>query len=108
MHKMKATLGVLISLFLFTSVLFIVSDSPCKADENWIYVDSNQRYPGYANGSEYNPYEKIQHAIDAASNGDIIKVLPGEYRGDLTIDKSVTIMTENQLGTVILSSTKEN
>ena len=108
MHKMKATLGVLISLFLFTSVLVIVSDSPCKAEENWLYVDGNQRYPEYANGSEYNPYAKIQDAINAASNGDIIKVLPGNYRGDLTIDKSLSIMTENQLSTVILSSSLEN
>ncbi|MCK4365774.1 MAG: right-handed parallel beta-helix repeat-containing protein, partial [Thermoplasmatales archaeon] len=108
MHKMKTTVGVLISLFLFTSVLFIVSDSPCKADENWIYVDIAQRYPGQANGTEYNPYKTIQDAIDAASDGDVIKVLPGEYGQDLTIDKSVTIMNDNRDTTVIMSSTKNS
>lgn len=106
MHKMRATLGVLISLFLLTSVLVFISGTPCKAEGKWIYVDINQRYPDYANGSEYNPYKSIQDAIDAASDGDVIKVLPGDYNRDLTIDKSVTIMTEDQARTVIISSSK--
>lgn len=36
-------------------------------------------------------YSTIGGAVAAASNGDIINVLPGSYPGDITVDKSVSI-----------------
>ncbi|MBN1507440.1 MAG: hypothetical protein JW955_11370 [Sedimentisphaerales bacterium] len=46
-------------------------------------------------GSEQHPYDSIQQAIDAASNGQTVIVLPGVYTG--SIDLSGKAITLNQL-----------
>lgn len=46
-------------------------------------------------------YETIQKAINAASPGDIISVKAGAYRENLVVNKSVSIIGENPLTTII-------
>jgi parallel beta-helix repeat protein len=46
-------------------------------------------------------YETIQEAINAASPGDVIKVSPGTYHEDLTVNKSVSIVGEDPANTII-------
>jgi len=42
-------------------------------------------------GADGGQYEKIQEAIDAAGSGDTVKILPGIYIENITINKSLTI-----------------
>lgn len=45
-------------------------------------------------------YTSIQDAIDAASTGDTVKVAPGTYTGDITINKDITVMTPHTDGVI--------
>ena len=51
-------------------------------------------------------YPTIQSAIDAASPGDTIKVLPGIYIEPLTISKSLTLVGTGAQSTIIKATTE--
>jgi len=111
MHKYKVVSGIIICLLILS--LFIVfynvelySIVIGGASGEDIYVDDDQVYPTTADGSLYNPFYSIQEALNAAQDGDTIKILPGSYSGDMIIDKSVTVTTEDVENTVIYSGTK--
>jgi nitrous oxidase accessory protein NosD len=53
-------------------------------------------------------YPTIQSAIDAASPGDTIKVLPGTYTEQLTISKSLTFVGSGARSTIINTPTVLN
>jgi nitrous oxidase accessory protein len=40
---------------------------------------------------EGKPYAQVTEALRVAESGDVIRVYPGEYRGNLVIDRSVTL-----------------
>ena len=46
-------------------------------------------------------FDTIQEAINAANEGDVIKVLPGTYTEQLTISKSLTIIGSGAKSTII-------
>jgi parallel beta-helix repeat protein len=46
-------------------------------------------------------YSSIQQAINNASDGDVIIVRPGVYYENLVVNKSVSIVGENQMNTII-------
>jgi parallel beta-helix repeat protein len=48
-----------------------------------------------------NDFETIQEAINAANEGDVIKVLPGTYIEQITINKTLTIIGSGAKSTII-------
>ena len=46
-------------------------------------------------------FDTIQEAIDAANEGDVIKVLPGTYTEQIIINKSLTIIGSGAKSTII-------
>jgi len=64
-----------------------------------IYVDDDAE-PG-GNGSKERPYNRIQDAINAASNGDTIYVYSGKYYENVILKKSVSLIGEDKYTTII-------
>ncbi len=106
MHKSKEIAVVVICFLILGSLFVLYNGKPSKASGKTIWVDIAYRYPEESDGTIVKPFKHIQSAIDAAENGDTIKVLPGSYTRDITIDKSITITTEKLLNTYINSSEK--
>ena len=80
MQKTKVVVHI-ITCFLLLNIFLICNhvNHSCASEQD-IYVDDDQRYPGEADGSLYNPYYTIQDAIDAVEDGDTIKILPATER----------------------------
>jgi nitrous oxidase accessory protein len=106
MQKNKRLVGLFSLLLIFSLFLTTFNIELVKAAGKDIYVDDDQKYPDEADGSLYNPFYSIQDAIDASQNGDTIKILPGDYKGSIVVDKSITITTEDMINTYILSNEK--
>ena len=88
MNMLKKYL-VISLLVLGISSIFMITGS---AETLW--VDDDYHYPNDSDGSLSKPFVTIQSAINAADNGDIIKILSGTYNEDIVIDKSVSLRTE--------------
>lgn len=63
----------------------------------------------FANPGTSNVYpgQSIQAAINAAESGDIIKVFSGTYNENIVVNKSVSLIGENPLNTIIDGTGKE-
>ena len=111
-HK-KLLRGLIVAL-LFTSCctnLLLVRDSSADVLPKFYVDDDNTAGPW--DGSSINPFRYIQDAIDAASAGDRIYVLEGDYSENLVIysnktglnifgeDKSTTTISGGSSGDVI-------
>jgi len=68
--------------------------------ENIWYVNASALVGG--NGSQENPFNKIQDAVDNASRGETILVLPGIYRENLVVSRDIDI--QGRFGNVILDA----
>ncbi|MBN1861047.1 MAG: right-handed parallel beta-helix repeat-containing protein [Candidatus Thermoplasmatota archaeon] len=55
----------------------------------------------YVGGSGPGNYSRIQDAIDNASNGDTVFVFSGSYYEHVIVNKSITLIGENQESTII-------
>lgn len=77
-----------------------------------IYVDVDNAGDPSQDGSAAHPYAVVQHAVDAANNGDEIIVLPGEYVGLVNLagkalhlrslaGPDVTILNGEHMGPVV-------
>lgn len=71
-----------IKLLLFLCALLLAASAQ-QAEAKTLCVNSTGSHPCFA---------KIQAAVDAASNGDIIFVAPGIYKEDVVIDRSVSLL----------------
>lgn len=50
------------------------------------------------------PNMSINNVLDKAVNGDVIEVAPGTYTGNVTVNKSVTLLGQNKSTTIIQPS----
>ncbi|KYK23392.1 hypothetical protein AYK24_01250 [Thermoplasmatales archaeon SG8-52-4] len=107
MHKIKVLAAIISFLLLVNLGIIFFQSEIVIAQGKDIYVDDDQLYPDEADGSLYNPFKNIQDAVEAAQDGDTIKVLAGKYQGDIIIDKAITITTES-IEDVLINSSKKN
>jgi len=107
MHKSKEIVGLVICILILSSLFVIYNDKTCKASGKNIWVDYKYPYPKYSDGGTDRPFTAIQPAIAAADDGDTINVLKGTYYGELTIDKSVTIVSEDATKTFITGGSQD-
>ena len=73
-----------------------------KLSTNIIFVDQNNTN-GPWDGSYHNPFRKISDGIAIAKNDDIIYILKGEYKEQITNHKKQLIMRKNKKDTIINS-----
>jgi nitrous oxidase accessory protein NosD len=100
----KKLYAILICLFFLTMMYPItVSESSIN---NIIYVDDDN-VGGPWDGTKEYPYQKIQDAINIASEGDVIFVYRGTYAEQLVIDKAVHLLGEDRNTTIIDSKNAE-
>jgi len=64
-----------------------------------IYVDDDA--PDGGDGSETEPYQKIQDAIDAAEGRDTIRVFEGTYNENVEVNKAVSLIGNGSQDTTI-------
>ncbi|NDQ56792.1 MAG: hypothetical protein GZ088_06925 [Acidipila sp.] len=89
-----------LSVFLLLSLSFLVSNLTAAAQDpnqtpNLVVDDDKVQCPAAT-------FTSIQAAINAASPGDLIRVCPGTYREQLSINKSLSIEGDN--GAIVLPS----
>lgn len=85
MHK-KMVSFILLSAFLFSVIL-----GPCMLPKVFATPETIYVYQG----------QSIQAAIDAANQGDIIRVASGVYNENLVVNKNVSLIGENPSNTII-------
>ena len=101
---MNKLIGILLCLFLLT---LLYPTTVSSSTNITIYVDDDNT-EGPWDGTKQHPYQKIQDAIDAASEGDVIFVYRGTYVEQLVIDKAVHLLGEERNTTIIDSKNAED
>jgi len=89
MKKIPINFYIIFLVFLLS--ITILSDEVYSTDNNCFYVG------GTGNGN----YSTIQNAIDIASSGDTVYVYPGIYYETINIKKTLNLVGENKLTTII-------
>ncbi len=97
MHKKELTFAIII-LFFGASIV-----SGFSIDSNNNYKPSSRGWL-YVGGSGPGNYSTIQSAINAASAGDTIFVYSGTYFERVNIGKSISLIGENKISTIINAS----
>lgn len=93
MHKKFYNLIVL----LFTSILIFNSNIVVNFVDN-ASAESNTLFVG---GSGLDNYDTIQDAVDDAAEGDEIFIYNGVYTENVVVDKSISIVGENRVSTIV-------
>jgi len=92
---------ILIIIIMIVSINLVRNElSAAKEAGNIIYVDDDNR-EGPWNGSYFHPYHCIKDGINNASNGDTIYVFNGKYYENLHVDKTLKIIGESKVSTII-------
>ena len=92
-------LGIIL-IFLGTCIVPATAQNIEKQSSRGIWL--------YVGGSGLGNYTRIQDAVDNASNGDTIFVYNGTYHENVLVSKSLTIIGENKVGTIIDGNGGEN
>jgi hypothetical protein len=83
-----------------SKILFVDDNGPADSipfDSSW--SDPNE------NGTELHPYDTIQEAIDAASEGDIIHVQSGTYRENISLSNKTIDLIGIDTGPPVIEGT---
>ena len=83
---------VFISIFLIFFSFSILKISDASSTTFYVDDDFDATTPGW----QYDHFDKIQDAINAASNGDIIYIYNGIYREHISVVKNITIEGESK------------
>ena len=93
-------IGARLALRALASFIVVCACVPAALAQTTWYVDDDN-CPGPGTGSAIDPFCLIQTAINAASAGDIVVIVPGTYSPSTTgeampisIDKSITLMAD--------------
>ena len=89
---------IVIGLIIFLIQLSFISTSSTISDTNQNYSDELDIKVDDDGSADYS---KIQDAIDAANEGDVILVKSGIYKETITISKSIKLIGENKENTII-------
>lgn len=87
-------------IILITVLLLLTTTSPALSGT--IYVDDDAALPG--NGTPQSPFKYIQQGVDASVNDDTILVMPGSYNEAVTVNKRLTISSNNGYSSTTVSS----
>ena len=88
-------------------LIFLIIDFPIQLLSQTTYFVSTSG-SNNNNGSNTNPFETIQYAIDISSPQDTIQVDTGTYYENLICNKSITIMSSDPLDTNVVLNTTIN
>ena len=90
----KTHIVVLFCIFLFSFFITYMPIGFCESpDINTLYVDDD--YDNTTEGWGVDHFNKIQDAIDAATDGDTVYVYSGMYYEHITVDKPMNLLAEN-------------
>jgi len=91
---------------LMTLIVFITISAYGFSQTIW-YVDAGN-VTGPWIGSQQNPFQVIQHGIDAAIHGDTVLVMPGTYVEQINfLEKSITVKSDQGSGVTTIDGNQD-
>src|SRR3990170_5835604 len=106
MKLQRSTFGAALACLLLS--LFLLGDSAFETDSmkflNAGYAVSSARRIIFVPDD----FERIQDAINNSTDGDIVLVKPGTYKGGIVINRSISLMGVNKSTTILDSETKSD
>ncbi len=99
LHRLTISI-ILIILIVISLFTFLFSINRVKAQPTLVYVDDDN-ISGPWDGSPAYPYKNITSGIEHVDSGDTIYVFNGLYIENVHLNKSVSIIGEDQKNTII-------
>ena len=96
----KPVSGIMLTLLLIGMLTLAFNIQPLKADPKTVYVDDDN-IAGPWDGSPEHPYQSITSALEHASVNDTIYVYNGTYYENVVVNKTVSLIGENEHNTII-------
>ena len=104
--KEKASSVALLVMILLGTLTLAFNSQLVNAEPDTIYVDDDN-VAGPWDGSQLHPYQNITSGLEHAASGDTIFVHNGTYHEHVSIEKSISLVGQNPLATIIDGSGEE-
>jgi len=105
--KEKASSVALLVMLLLGTLTLVFGIQLVCAEPDTIYVDDDN-VAGPWDGSQLHPYQNITSGLENAASGDTIFVYNGTYHEHVSIEKSISLVGQNPLTTIIDGSGEES